>query len=158
MNPAVIGFDLAKNVFHVHVSDPSGHAIDSKHLTRRALLPFFESMPACLVGIEACATALHWARQLLRLGHDARLIPPGYVKPYVRRGARNDASDAAAICEAVARPRMRFVPIKSEEDQAFLMLHRARGLLVRQRTMASCAIRGPFGGIRGCRWSGPTPS
>ena len=86
-------------------------------------------------------TAHNWARQLQGFGHDVRLIPPGYVKPYVRRGAKNDASDAAAICEAVTRPNMRFVPIKSREDQAFLMLHRARGLLVRQRTMAACAFR-----------------
>lgn len=117
------------------------HTVASKRLTRRELLPFFEALPACLVGIEACATAHHWARQLQRFGHDVLLIPPGYVKPYVRRGAKNDAADAAAICEAVTRPNMRFVTIKSEEDQAFLMLRRARGLLVRQRTMAACAIR-----------------
>lgn len=141
MTPAVVGLDLAKNVFHVHVSDASGATIASKRLTRRELLAFFEALPACLVGIEACATAHNWARQLQRFGHDVRLIPPGYVKPYVRRGAKNDATDAAAICEAVTRPNMRFVAIKSEEDQAFLMLHRARELLVRQRTMAACAIR-----------------
>ncbi|MEQ8784292.1 MAG: IS110 family transposase [Roseibium album] len=141
MTPTVVGLDLAKNVFHVHVADVSGHTVASKRLTRRELLPFLRALPACLVGIEACATAHHWARQLQRFGHDVRLIPPGYVKPYVRRGAKNDAADAAAICEAVTRPNMRFVTIKSEEDQAFLMLHRARGLLVRQRTMAACAIR-----------------
>jgi transposase len=141
MEPATIGLDLAKNIFHVHVTDADGHAILRKRLARREVLPFFTTISCCLIGIEACATAHHWARQLQRLGHDVRLIPPGYVKPYVRRGAKNDASDAAAICEAVTRPGMRFVPIKTEQDQAFLMLHRARGLLVRQRTMAACAIR-----------------
>jgi len=141
MTPATVGLDLAKNVFHVHVTDASGRTLDSKRLTRRELLPFFKALPPCLVGIEACATAHNWARQLLGVGHDVRLIPPGYVKPFVRRGAKNDATDAAAICEAVIRPNMRFVPVKSREDQAFLMLHRARGLLVRQRTMAACAFR-----------------
>lgn len=141
MNPATVGLDLAKNVFHVHVADASGRTLDSKRLKRRELLPFFKALPSCLIGIEACATAHNWARQLQGLGHDVRLIPPGYVKPFVRRGAKNDATDAAAICEAVTRPNMRFVPIKSREDQAFLMLHRARGLLVRQRTMAACAFR-----------------
>ena len=141
MNPATVGLDLAKNVFHVHVADASGRTLDSKRLSRRELLPFFESLPSCLIGIEACATAHNWARQLQRLGHDVRLIPPGYVKPFVRRGAKNDATDAAAICEAVTRPNMRFVPVKLREDQAFLMLHRARGILVRQRTMAACAFR-----------------
>lgn len=141
MTPTTVGLDLAKNVFYVHVADAAGHTIDSKKLTRCGLLPFFEGLPSCLIGIEACASAHNWARQLEVLGYDVRLIPPGYVKPFVRRGAKNDASDAAAICEAVARPNMRFVPIKSREDQAFLMLHRARGLLVRQRTMAACAFR-----------------
>ncbi|MEO0712303.1 MAG: IS110 family transposase [Pseudomonadota bacterium] len=141
MTPATVGLDLAKSVFHVHVVDASGCTIDSRRLTRRELPPFFEASSACLIGIEACATAHNWARQLQRLGHDVRLIPPGYVKPYVRRGAKNDAADAAAIFEAVTRPNMRFVPVKSREDQAFLMLHRARGLLVRQRTMAACAFR-----------------
>ncbi|MBE0702240.1 MAG: IS110 family transposase [Pseudonocardiaceae bacterium] len=141
MNPATVGLDLAKNVFHVHVVDASGRTIDSKRLTRRDLLPYFKALPLCLIGIEACASAHNWARQLQGLGHDVRLIPPSYVKPFVRRGAKNDATDAAAICEAVTRPNMRFVPIKSRDDQAFLMLHRARGLLVRQRTMAACALR-----------------
>lgn len=141
MTATTVGLDLAKNVFHVHVADATGATLDTRRLTRRELLPFFEALPRCLVGLEACATAHNWARQLQRLGHDVRLIPPGYVKPYVRRGAKNDAADAAAICEAITRPNMRFVPIKSEEDQAFLMLHRARELLVRQRTMTACAIR-----------------
>ncbi|WP_305853190.1 IS110 family transposase [Bradyrhizobium sp. CCBAU 53338] len=105
------------------------------------MMSFFSSLTPCLVGIEACATAHHWAREIRQFGHDVRLIPPAYVKPYLRRGAKNDAADAAAICEAVSRPNMRFVPIKSAENQGFLMLHRARGLLVRQRTMTACAIR-----------------
>lgn len=141
MTPAIVGLDLAKNVFHVHVADPSGKMLESRKLARRAVLSFFRSLPSCLIGIEACATAHYWARELRALGHEVRLIPPGYVKPFVRRGAKNDATDAAAICEAVTRPSMRFVPIKSQEDQAFLMLHRARSLLVRQRTMAACAFR-----------------
>lgn len=124
--------------------DATSHTIDSKKLTRRELLPFFDGLPSCLIGIEACATAHNWARQPKELGHDVQLIPPGYVKPFVRRGAKNDASDATAICEAVARPNMRFVPIKSREDQALLMLHRARGLLARQRTMAACAAGNNF--------------
>ena len=125
MNPATVGLDLAKNVFHVHVADALGKTLDSKRLARRDLLPFFKALPSCLIGIEACATAHNWARQLQELGHNVRLVPPAYVKPFVRRGAKNDATDAAAICEAVTRPNMRFVPIKSREDQAFLMLHRA---------------------------------
>ncbi len=141
MTPSTVGLDLAKNVFHVHVADVSGKTICSKRLTRRNVMPFFKDLPPCLIGIEACATAHNWARQLLEIGHEVRLMPPGYVKPFVRRGAKNDATDAAAICEAVTRPNMRFVPIKSREDQGFLMLHRARGLLVRQRTMAACAFR-----------------
>ncbi len=141
MTPTTVGLDLAKNVFHVHVADVTGRAIESKRLSRRELLPFFKTLSPCLIGIEACATAHNWARQLLGIGHDVRLIPPGYVKPFVRRGAKNDATDAAAICEAVTRPNMRFVAIKSREDQAFLMLHRARGPLVRQRIMAACAFR-----------------
>lgn len=141
MTPTTVGLDLAKNVFHVHVADASGSVIASQRLTRRDLLPFFEALPACLVGIEACATAHNWARRLQAIGHDVRLISPDHVKPYVRRGAKNDATDAAAICEAITRPHMRFVPIKTEEDQAFLMLHRARGQLVRQPTMTACAIR-----------------
>ncbi|MEL6682218.1 MAG: IS110 family transposase, partial [Pseudomonadota bacterium] len=93
MTPTTVGLDLAKNVFHVHVADALGHTIDSKKLARRELLPFFEALPPCLIGIEACATAHNWARQLQGFGHDVRLIPPGYVKPFVRRGAKNDASD-----------------------------------------------------------------
>ncbi|WP_245454020.1 IS110 family transposase [Bradyrhizobium sp. AC87j1] len=115
-----------------------------QRLRRGEIVSFFSSLAPCLVGIEACATAHHWARQIRQFGHDVRLIPPGYVKLYVRRGAKNDAADAAAICEAVTRPNMRFVPIKSVENQGFLMLHRARGLLVRQRTTTACAVRAHF--------------
>jgi len=104
------------------------------------MLPFFKKLPSCLVGMEACATAHHWARQLIRLGHEVKLMPPHYVKPYVKR-SKNDATDAAAICEAVTRPTMRFVSIKSVDQQSVLMLHRTRELLVRQRTMLINAIR-----------------
>ncbi len=120
-----------------------GQVINRQRLRRGEIASFFSSIEPCLVGIEACATAHHWAREIRRFGHEVRLIPPAYVKPYVRRGA-NDAADAAAICEAVTRPNMRFVPIKSVESQGFLMLHRARGLLVRQRTMTACAVRAHF--------------
>lgn len=144
MNIATIGLDISKFAFHLHAVDYERRVVCRQRLRRGEIIAFFSSLSSCLVGIEACASAHHWAREIQRLGHDARLIPPAYVKPYVRRGAKNDATDAAAICEAVARPNMRFVPIKSVENQGFLMLHRARGLLVRQRTMTSCAIRAHF--------------
>lgn len=141
MELATIGLDLAKHWFQVHGVDAEGRVVVRKRLRRREVIPFFASLPRCLVGAEACATAHHWARELKELGHEVRLMPPGYVKPFVRRQAKNDATDAAAICEAVMRPNMRFVPVKSPEQRGFLMLHRARGLLVRQRTMTACAIR-----------------
>ncbi|WP_315728295.1 MULTISPECIES: IS110 family transposase [unclassified Bradyrhizobium] len=144
MEVATIGLDISKHVFHVHAVDSKGQMTSRQRLRRGEIVSFFSSIEPCLVGIEACATAHHWAREIQRFGHEVRLIPPAYVKPYVRRGAKNDAADAAAICEAVTRPNMRFVPIKSVENQGFLMLHRARGLLVRQRTMAACAIRAHF--------------
>ncbi len=106
-----IGLDLAKHVFQVHGADESGTAILRKRLRRAEVLPFFEGLDPCLVGMEACATAHHWARELTQLGHTVKLIPPAYVKPYVKRG-KTDAADAEAICEAVARPSMRFVPMK----------------------------------------------
>src|SRR5499433_42658 len=112
-----------------------------KRISRAKLLEFFASLPACLVGIEACPTAHYWSWRLQALGHTARLLPPSYVKAYLKR-SKNDANDAAAICEAVTRPSMRFVPTKSERQQSGLMLHRSRQLLVRQRTMLSNAIRG----------------
>ncbi len=136
-----IGLDLAKHNFHVHGVDAAGSVVRTAALRRGEMIRFFRNAKPCLVGMEACATAHYWARELMRLGHEVRLIPPSYVKPFVRHGAKNDAADAAAICEALRLPHMRFVPVKSEPNQAFLMLHRARGLLVRQRTMTVCAIR-----------------
>jgi transposase len=137
----VIGLDLAKHVFQVHGIDDDGCVIVRRPLRRKSVISFFQQLSPCLVGMEACATAHYWARQLKMLGHDVRLMAPSYVKAYVKRG-KNDAADAAAICEAVTRPSMRFVPIKTAEQQAALMLHRTRGLLVRQRTQLINAIRG----------------
>ena len=135
-----IGLDLAKNVFQVHGVDFEGNVVIRRQLRRSQVLPFFEKQPRCLVGLEACATAHHWGRQLIGLGHEVKLMPPHYVRPYVKRG-KNDAADAEAICEAVTRPTMRFVSVKSAEQQGVLMLHRTRELLVRQRTMLVNAIR-----------------
>lgn len=139
-----IGIDLAKNVFQIHGVDRSGQIAVRRQLRRSQFLEFFLGRPSCLIGMEACAGAHHWGRELQRLGHDVRLIPPSYVKPYVRRG-KTDAADAAAICEAVTRPSMRFVPIKSEESSAVLVLHRTRDFLVRQRTQIGNAIRAHMG-------------
>jgi len=133
MEISTIGLDLAKNVFQVHGVDPEGNVVVRRTLRRAQVLPFFAKLPPCLVGMEACGTAHHWARELARLGHDVRQMPPAYVKPYVKRG-KTDAADAEAICEAVTRPTMRFVPVKSPEQQAALSMHRARDLLVKQRT------------------------
>ena len=127
-----IGLDLAKHVFVIHAVDALGRVVAAKALRRKDLLGFFASLPPCLVGLEACGSAHHWARELVKLGHDARLMPPAYVKAYVRR-QKNDAADAAAICEAVTRPSMRFVPLRSLENQAALMHHRVREMLVAQR-------------------------
>ena len=136
-----IGLDIAKSVFQVHGIDAEGKVLIRRQLKRRYVLAFFQKLSPCLVGIEACATSHHWSRQLKALGHTVRLMPPSYVKAYLKR-SKNDANDAAAICEAVTRPSMRFVPTKSEQQQSGLMLHRSRQLLVRQRTMLSNAIRG----------------
>ncbi len=136
-----IGLDLAKSVFQVHGVDAAGKVVVARQLRRGQVLDFFRKLPPCLVGMEACSSAHHWARELTKLGHTVRLMPPAYVKPYVRRG-KNDAADAAAICEAVARPSMRFVPIKSVDQQAALMAHRCRDLLIRQRTQLINALRG----------------
>jgi transposase len=136
----VVGLDIAKQVFQVHATDITGRPVAKLRLRRAQVLDYFRSLPPCLVGIEACATAHHWARELMALGHDVRLMPPGYVKPYVKRN-KTDAADAEAIAEAVTRPTMRFVPVKSAENQAMLMLHRTRELLVRQRTMLATALR-----------------
>ena len=135
-----IGLDLAKNVFQVHGVDGSGDTVMRRQLRRSQLLPFFKKQRPCLVGMEACATSHHWARQLIELGHGVKLMPARYVKPYVKRN-KNDAVDAAAICEAVTRPTMRFVAVKSAQQQSVLLLHRTRELLVRQRTMLVNAIR-----------------
>ncbi|GAN55831.1 transposase IS116/IS110/IS902 family protein [Tanticharoenia sakaeratensis NBRC 103193] len=141
MEVSTIGLDLAKNVFQVHAVDAAGHVVVRKVLRRAQVLSFFAKLPPCLIGMEACGTSHHWARELIALGHEVRLMPPAYVKPYVKRG-KNDAADAEAICEAVTRPTMRFVPVKSREQQAALSMHRTRDLLVRQRTQLVNMIRG----------------
>jgi transposase len=141
MQLTTIGLDLAKHVFQVHGIDAVGNIVLRRRLRRGQMITFFAGLTPCLVGMEACATAHFWARELTALGHDVRLMPAQYVKAYVKRG-KNDAADAAAICEAVSRPSMRFVPVKSEAQQAALMLHRARDLLVRQRTQLINALRG----------------
>jgi transposase len=138
---STIGLDIAKSVFQVHEVDSSGAVVIRKRVSRLKLLEFFAALPPCLVGIEACPSAHHWGRELQALGHTVRLMPPSYVKAYLKR-SKNDANDAAAICEAVTRPSMRFVPVKTKEQQTALLLHRARQLLVRQRTMLSNALRG----------------
>ena len=140
MQISTIGIDLAKNVFQVHGVDASDKPVLKKQFRRGQVIEFFGKLPPCLVGMEACATSHQWARELKKLGHDVRLMPPSYVKAYVKRG-KNDAADAAAICEAVRRPSMRYVPIKSTEQQSALMLHRTRDLLIRQRTQLINAIR-----------------
>ena len=136
-----IGLDIAKSVFQAHGADASGSIVFRKKLSRGRLLAFFAAQPPCVVAIEACAGAHHWGRELTKLGHTVRLIPPAYVKPFVKR-QKNDAADAEAICEAVQRPTMRFVPVKSEAQQASGVVFRARDLLVRQRTQILNAIRG----------------
>ncbi len=135
-----IGLDIAKSVFQVHGIDAGGRIVVRRQLRRGQVLAFFEKLPPCRVGIEACASSHHWGRELSRLGHDVRLMPPAYVKPYVKR-QKNDATDAEAICEAVQRPSMRFVPIKAPEQQAGLVLHRTRHLFVRQMTALINSIR-----------------
>jgi transposase len=136
-----IGLDIAKQVFHAHGADASGRQLFSRRIVRRKVLEFFASQPRCLVALEACGGSHHWARELMRLGHDVRLIPPSYVKPFVKR-QKNDAADAEAICEAAQRPNMRFVAIKSEEQQAQALVFRTRDLFVRQRTQLINALRG----------------
>jgi transposase len=135
-----IGLDIAKNVFQVHGIAADGTVVVRRPLRRSQVLPFFKKQPPCLVGIEACATAHHWAREITALGHEVKLMPAKYVKAYVKRN-KNDAADAEAICEAVTRPTMRFVEIKTPEQQALLMLHRTRKLLVHQRIALVNAMR-----------------
>jgi transposase len=136
-----IGLDLAKSVFQVHGIDAQGKVLVRRQLRRGEVLAFFAKLPPCLVGMEACATAHYWGRELIKLGHTVKLMPPAYVRPYVKRG-KTDAADAEAIAEAVTRPTMRFVAVKSRDQQAILMLHKVRDLLVRQRTMLTNALRG----------------
>ncbi|WP_222428316.1 IS110 family transposase [Sphingomonas suaedae] len=146
---ATIGLDIAKLVFQVHGVAADGEVLIRRRLTRARMLPFFAKLPPCLVGIEACNNSHYWARELTALGHDLKLMPAQYVKPYVKRG-KNDAADAEAICEAVTRPTMRFVAVKSPEQQSLMMLHRVRLMLNRRRTQISNAIRAhisEFGGV-----------
>ncbi|MGB5559112.1 MAG: IS110 family transposase [Paracoccaceae bacterium] len=140
MTVKTVGLDLAKDVFQVHGISATGRRIFNKKIKRAKLLAFFEALPRCVVGMEACGSAHHWGRELRKLGHDVRLMPAAYVKPYVKRG-KTDAADAEAICEAVRRPTMRFVEIKSEDQQAVLAIHRSRDLVVRQRTQVVNMIR-----------------
>jgi len=140
MQITTIGLDIAKNVFQVHGIDAAEKVVVRKQLRRKQMMPFFEGLPPCLVGMEACATSHHWARELTRLGHQVRLMPAKDVKAYVKRN-KNDAADAEAICEAVRRPTMRFVGIKSAAQQGRLMQHRTRDLLMRQRTQTINALR-----------------
>ena len=135
-----IGLDIAKSVFQVHGIDAEGNVILRRQLKRRYVLAFFQKLPPCLVGIEACASSHHWSRELQALGHTVRLMPPAYVKPYVKRH-KNDAVDAEAICEAVTRANMRFVATKTPEQQSCLTLHRTRHLFIRQQTSVINAIR-----------------
>jgi transposase len=135
-----VGLDIAKSVFQVHGIDAGGQVVIRRQLKRRYVLTFFQKLPPCLVGIEACASSHHWSRELQALGHTVRLMPPAYVKPYVKR-QKNDATDAEAICEAVSRPNMRFVATKTPEQQSCLMLHRTRHLFIRQQTAVINAIR-----------------
>ena len=136
----IVGLDIAKSVFQVHGVDAQGEVVVRRQVRRARVLTFFQKLPACLVGIEACASSHHWARELQALGHTVRLMPPAYVKPYVKR-QKNDAADAEAICEAVQRPSMRFVPVKTPDQQACLMLHRTRHLFIRQQTAVINSIR-----------------
>jgi len=144
MQITTIGLDIAKNVFQVHGIDAAEKVVVRKQLRRGQVMKFFAALPPCLVGMEACATAHYWARELTKLGHEVRLMPARDVKAYVKRN-KNDAADAAAICEAVRRPTMRFVGVKSAEQQGRLMQHRTRDLLLRQRTQLINALRGHMG-------------
>jgi transposase len=135
-----IGFDIAKSVFQVHGVDAEGHLVIRRQLKRRQVIAFFQKMPPCLVGIEACASSHYWSRELQAIGHTVRLMPPAYVRPYVKR-QKNDMADAEAICEAVTRANMRFVPTKTPEQQSGLTLHRTRHLFMRQQTAVINAIR-----------------
>lgn len=149
-----VGLDLAKLVFFIHAVDDAGEVVLASAVKRRDLLSFFASLPTCRVGMEACSSAHHWGRELTALGHDVRLMPPAYVKPYVKR-QKNDAADAAAICEAVTRPSMRFVTLRSIDNQALLMHHKVRETLVRQRTQILNSLRGHLAEIGVIAAQGP---
>jgi transposase len=144
MEASTIGLDLAKNVFQMHGVDASGRL---RKAIRRSQVLLFAKLPPSLGGIEACGTSHHWASELLDLGHDVRLMPPAYVNPYVKR-SKTDAADAAAICEAVTRPTMRFVPVKSREQRAILSLHRTRALLVKRKAANSTSEHDPGAAAR----------
>jgi transposase len=141
MQVTTIGLDIAKNVFQVHGVDQHGVLVLRKRLSRGKVLAFFANLPHCVVGLEACGGAHYWARELAKLGHEVRLMPPQYVRPYVKTN-KHDAADAEACCEAVQRPGMRFVPVKNEQQQSLLMLHRIRDRLIAERTGTINAIRG----------------
>src|SRR5258707_245592 len=143
-----IGLDIAKSVFQVHGVDADGDVVVRRQLKRRYVLSFFQKLPPCLIGIEACASSHYWSRELQALGHTVRLMPPAYVKPYVKR-QKNDAADAEAICEAVTRPNMRFVPTKTPEQQSCLMLHRTRHLFIRQQTALINSLDHERGSLNG---------
>ena len=140
MHVTTVGLDLAKKVFQIHGIAQDGEVAFNRPLRRAQMLPFFERLEPCLIGMEACGTSHYWARELTKMGHNVRLIPPMYVKPYVKRG-KSDAADAEAICEAVTRPTMRFVEVKTRAQQAILALHRTRDLIVRQRTQTINMLR-----------------
>lgn len=138
---ALVGLDIAKRVFQVHAADESGRVLFRRRLQREQVEPFFRDLPSCRVGLEACPGSHYWARLFRDLGHDAKLLPAQFVRPYVKSN-KNDAADAEAICEAMTRPTMRFVPIKEEKQQEVLVIHRVREMLIRQRTQVINAIRG----------------
>jgi transposase len=140
MQIRVVGLDIAKYVFQVHAVDASGRTVAQRRLRRDQVLDYFRALPSCLIGLEACATVHYWARELSGLGHKVKLMPPAYVRPYVKRG-KTDAADAEAIAEAVTRPTMRFVAVKSADQQATLMLHRVRELLVCRKRPLSDTLR-----------------
>src|ERR1700748_2825772 len=154
---STIGLDIAKSVFQVHGVDAAGQVVVRRQLRRGRVRAFFQKLPPCLVGIEACASSHYWSRELQALGHTVRLMPPAYVKPYVKR-QKNDATDAEAICEAVTRANMRFVPTKTAEQQSGLVLHRARHLFIGQQTSVINAIRAHLAEFGICARSGVTVS
>jgi len=141
MQVTTIGLDIAKSVFQVHGVDQHGNVVLRQRLSRGNVLVFFANLPRCVIGLEACGGAHYWARELTKVGHEVRLMPPQYVRPYVKTN-KHDAADADACCEAVQRPGMRFVPVKNEQQQSLLMLHRIRDRLIAERTGTINAIRG----------------